>query len=64
MTNYVYTEKDWSFRVKEMKRIVAIDPEYFTGWERKFILEQSDCVRPTEGQATWQDKLWEKVRRR
>lgn len=64
MTGYVYSEKDWSWRVREMKRVVEIDPEFFSPWERQFIREQSATIRPTEKQAVLQNKLWEKARRR
>ncbi len=61
---YVYTEKDWSFRVEKMKRDIEIDPEYFTPFERDFIRTQSSVVRPSEKQAAIQDKIWEKARKR
>jgi hypothetical protein len=64
VSEYVFDAKDWSWRVREMKRVAEIDPEFFTAWERSFLSSQSDGIRPTEAQAAQQDKLWEKVKRR
>lgn len=64
MTEYKFSEKDWSWRLARMQQAAAIDPDFFSEWERSFILSQNNMIRPSEKQAAIQDKIWEKVKRR
>lgn len=53
-------------KIEEIERAVAIDPEYFTAWERKFIGDMAALheMGISMLQLKTIDTLYEKTRRR